>query len=90
MTKRDETVHAIRYLYETAFHEPERVCYLFLCVTFLLLIRVRKRQGRDNKSRPAVVGVISRVPILVERIGAKVVVEKLGGERSRVVIVGGY
>jgi len=36
------------------------------------------------------VGVISHVPILVERIGAKVVVEKLGGGRSRVVIVGGY
>jgi exonuclease SbcC len=35
------------------------------------------------------VGVISHVPILVERIGAKVVVEKLGGGRSRVVIVGG-
>ncbi|MGZ8181786.1 MAG: AAA family ATPase [Methylobacter sp.] len=36
------------------------------------------------------VGVISHVPILVERIGAKVVVEKLGGGRSSVVIVGGY
>lgn len=36
------------------------------------------------------VGVISHVPILVERIGAKVVVEKLGGGRSRVVISGGY
>ncbi|MDP1771503.1 MAG: AAA family ATPase [Methylobacter sp.] len=36
------------------------------------------------------VGVISHVPILVERIGAKVVVEKQGGGRSRVVIVGGY
>ncbi|MCX7097476.1 MAG: AAA family ATPase [Methylococcales bacterium] len=35
------------------------------------------------------VGVISHVPILVERIGAKVVVEKQGGGRSRVV-VGGY
>ena len=35
------------------------------------------------------VGVISHVPILVERIGAKVVVEKLGGGRSGVVIVGG-
>jgi exonuclease SbcC len=36
------------------------------------------------------VGVISHVPILVERIGAKVVVEKLGGGRSSVLIVGGY
>jgi len=36
------------------------------------------------------VGVISHVPILVERIGAKVVVEKLGGGRSSVVISGGY
>lgn len=36
------------------------------------------------------VGVISHVPILVERIGAKVVVEKQGGGRSRVEIVGGY
>lgn len=36
------------------------------------------------------VGVISHVPILVERIGTKVMVEKLGGGRSRVVIVGGY
>ena len=36
------------------------------------------------------VGVISHVPILVERIGAKVVVEKQGGGRSNVVIVGGY
>jgi exonuclease SbcC len=36
------------------------------------------------------VGVISHVPILVERIGAKVAVEKQGGGRSRVVIVGGY
>jgi len=36
------------------------------------------------------VGVISHVPILVERIGAKVVVEKQGGGRSSVVIVGGY
>jgi len=36
------------------------------------------------------VGVISHVPILVERIGAKVVVEKQGGGRSRVLIVGGY
>ncbi|MDO9270887.1 MAG: AAA family ATPase [Methylobacter sp.] len=36
------------------------------------------------------VGVISHVPILVERIGAKVVVEKQGGGRSCVVIVGGY
>lgn len=36
------------------------------------------------------VGVISHVPILVERIGAKVVVEKQGGGRSRVVIIGGY
>ena len=35
------------------------------------------------------VGVISHVPILVERIGAKVVVEKQGGGRSRVLIVGG-
>jgi exonuclease SbcC len=34
------------------------------------------------------VGVISHVPILVERIGAKVVVEKLGGGRSGVVVVG--
>ncbi len=34
------------------------------------------------------VGVISHVPILVERIGAKVVVEKLGGGCSRVVILG--
>ncbi len=34
------------------------------------------------------VGVISHVPILVERIGAKVVVEKLGGGRSRVALVG--
>ncbi|MCK9635183.1 MAG: AAA family ATPase [Methylobacter tundripaludum] len=36
------------------------------------------------------VGVISHVPILVERIGAKVVVEKQGGGRSSVLIVGGY
>lgn len=36
------------------------------------------------------VGVISHVPILVERIGAKVVVEKQGGGRSSVTIVGGY
>lgn len=36
------------------------------------------------------VGVISHVPILVERIGAKVVVEKQGGGRSSVEIVGGY
>ena len=36
------------------------------------------------------VGVISHVPILVERIGAKVVIEKQGGGRSSVVIVGGY
>jgi exonuclease SbcC len=36
------------------------------------------------------VGVISHVPILVERIGAKVVVEKQGGGRSSVVILGGY
>jgi exonuclease SbcC len=36
------------------------------------------------------VGVISHVPILVERIGAKVVVEKQGGGRSRVLIIGGY
>jgi len=36
------------------------------------------------------VGVISHVPILVERIGAKVVVEKQGGGRSCVEIVGGY
>ncbi|MGZ5012981.1 MAG: AAA family ATPase [Methylobacter sp.] len=36
------------------------------------------------------IGVISHVPILVERIGAKVVVEKQGGGRSRVEIVGGY
>ncbi len=36
------------------------------------------------------VGIISHVPILVERIGAKVVVEKQGGGRSSVVIVGGY
>ncbi len=36
------------------------------------------------------VGVISHVPILVERIGAKVVVEKLGGGRSSVLIVGGH
>ena len=36
------------------------------------------------------VGVISHVPILIERIGAKVVVEKQGGGRSSVVIVGGY
>ncbi|HEY8036197.1 MAG TPA: SbcC/MukB-like Walker B domain-containing protein [Methylobacter sp.] len=35
------------------------------------------------------VGVISHVPILVERIGAKVVVEKQGGGRSSVVIVRG-
>ena len=35
------------------------------------------------------VGVISHVPILVERIVAKVVVEKQGGGRSRVVIWGG-
>ncbi|WP_340121421.1 AAA family ATPase [Methylobacter svalbardensis] len=34
------------------------------------------------------VGVISHVPILVERIGARVVVEKQGGGRSRVVIIG--
>ena len=34
--------------------------------------------------------VISHVPILVERFGARVVVEKLGGGRSSVVIVGGY
>ncbi|MGZ0080033.1 SbcC/MukB-like Walker B domain-containing protein [Methylomonas sp. YC3] len=34
------------------------------------------------------VGVISHVPILVERIGAKVVVEKLGGGRSGVRVVG--
>ena len=34
------------------------------------------------------VGVISHVPILVERIGAKVVVEKLGGGRSSVRVVG--
>ncbi|MFA5924402.1 MAG: hypothetical protein WC856_24435 [Methylococcaceae bacterium] len=36
------------------------------------------------------VGVISHVPIQVERIGARVVVEKLGGGRSSVVIFGGY
>jgi exonuclease SbcC len=36
------------------------------------------------------VGVISHVPILVERIGAKVVVEKQGGGKSTVTIVGGY
>ena len=36
------------------------------------------------------VGVISHVPILVERIGAKVVVEKQGGGRSSVLIVGGH
>jgi exonuclease SbcC len=35
------------------------------------------------------VGVISHVPILVERIGAKVVVEKQGGGRSSVIIVRG-
>ncbi|MGJ0491337.1 AAA family ATPase [Methylobacter sp.] len=34
------------------------------------------------------VGVISHVPILVERIGAKVVVEKQGGGRSRVSVEG--
>jgi exonuclease SbcC len=34
------------------------------------------------------VGVISHVPILVERIGAKVVVEKLGGGKSGVMVVG--
>jgi exonuclease SbcC len=36
------------------------------------------------------VGIISHVPILVERIGAKVVVEKQGGGKSTVTIVGGY
>jgi exonuclease SbcC len=36
------------------------------------------------------VGVISHVPILVERIGARVVVDKQGGGRSSVVIFGGY
>jgi exonuclease SbcC len=36
------------------------------------------------------VGVISHVPILVERIGAKVVVAKQGGGRSRVDVVGGH
>ncbi|MGZ5050718.1 MAG: AAA family ATPase [Methylobacter sp.] len=36
------------------------------------------------------VGVISHVPILVERIGAKVVVAKQGGGRSRVEVVGGH
>jgi exonuclease SbcC len=36
------------------------------------------------------VGVISHVPILVERIGAKVVVEKQGGGKSTVRVVGGY
>lgn len=36
------------------------------------------------------VGVISHVPILVERIGAKVVVEKQGGGKSTVTVVGGY
>lgn len=36
------------------------------------------------------VGVISHVPIMVERIGAKVVVEKQGGGRSSVVVVGGF
>ncbi len=36
------------------------------------------------------VGVISHVPILVERIGAKVVVEKQGGGRSRVVVDGAW
>lgn len=36
------------------------------------------------------VGVISHVPILVERIGTKVVVEKCGGGRSKVMVVGGY
>ncbi|NOQ79469.1 MAG: AAA family ATPase [Gammaproteobacteria bacterium] len=32
------------------------------------------------------VGIISHVPILVERIGARVVVEKLGGGQSRVLV----
>ncbi|MDP3009751.1 MAG: AAA family ATPase [Methylococcales bacterium] len=36
------------------------------------------------------VGVISHVPILVERIGAKVVVEKQGGGKSTVTVMGGY
>lgn len=36
------------------------------------------------------VGVISHVPILVERIGANVVVEKQGGGGDSVLIVGGY
>jgi exonuclease SbcC len=36
------------------------------------------------------VGVISHVPILVERIGAKIVVEKQGGGKSKLTIVGGY
>ncbi len=34
------------------------------------------------------VGIISHVPILVERIGVRVVVEKLGGGQSRVSVVG--
>ncbi|WXG52421.1 MAG: AAA family ATPase [Candidatus Sedimenticola sp. (ex Thyasira tokunagai)] len=34
------------------------------------------------------VGVISHVPMLVERIGVRVAVEKLGGGRSRVITVG--
>ncbi|MGJ0428760.1 AAA family ATPase [Methylobacter sp.] len=34
------------------------------------------------------VGIISHVPILVERIGAKVVVERQGGGKSRVFVVG--
>ena len=36
------------------------------------------------------VGIISHVPILVERIGTRIVVEKCGGGRSKVTVVGGY
>jgi exonuclease SbcC len=36
------------------------------------------------------IGIISHVPILVERIGAKVMVEKQGGGKSRVIISNGW
>lgn len=36
------------------------------------------------------IGIISHVPILVERIGAKIMVEKQGGGRSKVIITNGW
>ncbi|MFZ2727310.1 MAG: AAA family ATPase [Methylococcaceae bacterium] len=36
------------------------------------------------------IGIISHVPLLVERIGAKIMVEKQGGGRSKVIITNGW